>query len=59
MVVVMPAGHTTFPATQASRQQFIDEFLADIMPYVEKNFRVRNDRSAGRLPVSRWAVGRP
>ena len=27
MVVVMPAGHTTFPATPASRQQFIDEFL--------------------------------
>ena len=46
MVVVMPAGHTTFPATPASRQQFIDEFLTDIMPYVEKNFRVRNDRSS-------------
>jgi len=46
MVVVMPAGHTTFPATPASRTQFIDEFLTDIMPYVEKNFRVRNDRSS-------------
>jgi enterochelin esterase family protein len=44
MIVVMPAGHTTVPPTQASRQQFVDEFLTDIMPFVEKNYRVRNDR---------------
>jgi enterochelin esterase-like enzyme len=46
MIVVMPAGHTTVPPTQASRQQFVDEFVTDIMPFVEKNYRVRNDRSS-------------
>jgi enterochelin esterase-like enzyme len=46
MVVVMPAGHTSLPATPASRQQFVDEFVTDIMPYVEKNYRVRTDRSS-------------
>jgi enterochelin esterase-like enzyme len=46
MLVVMPAGHTATPATPASREQFIQEFLADIMPFVEKNYRVRTDRSS-------------
>ena len=45
MIVVMPAGHTVVPPTPASRQQFIDEFVTDIMPFVEKNFRVRGDRA--------------
>ena len=58
MVVVMPAGHTTFPATPASRQQFVDEFLTDIMPYVEKNFRVRNNRSSRAIAGLSMAVGR-
>jgi len=46
MIVVMPAGHTTQPATQASREQFVQEFLADIMPFVERNYRVRADRAS-------------
>ena len=46
MVVVMPAGHTAQPATPASREQFIQEFLTDIMPFVEKNYRVRTDRAS-------------
>jgi enterochelin esterase-like enzyme len=46
MVVVMPAGHTVQPATPESRVQFVQEFLTDIMPFVEKNFRVRTDRSS-------------
>ena len=43
MVVVMPAGHT---GTPASRVEFVQEFLTDIMPFVEKNYRVRTDRSS-------------
>lgn len=46
MVLVMPAGHTVQPATPASRQEFVQEFLTDIMPFVEKNYRVRTDRSS-------------
>lgn len=46
MVVVMPAGHTVVPATPASRLQFVQEFLTDILPFVEKNYRVRTDRSS-------------
>jgi enterochelin esterase family protein len=46
MVVVMPAGHTAVPATPASREQFIQEFLTEIMPFVEKHYRVRTDRAS-------------
>jgi enterochelin esterase family protein len=51
MVVVMPAGHTSaagFGAAAARGTSPLDEFardfLTDIMPYVEKNYRVLNDR---------------
>jgi len=47
MLVVMPAGHTrpTEPVTgAAARAEFVKEFLADIVPYVEKHYRVRADR---------------
>ena len=46
MVMVMPAGHTAVPATPASREAFIKEFMTDILPFVEKNYRVRTDRAS-------------
>ena len=57
MVVVMPAGHTR-PAgagrlgarpgegtgAQARANDFVEDFLNDIMPYAEKNYRIYTDR---------------
>ena len=45
MIVVMPNGHTRLPATPESRLEFVREFLTDIVPFVEKNYRVRADRN--------------
>lgn len=50
MVVVMPAGHTRAfgfgrGAGRSATDEFVEDFLKDIMPYVEKNYRVYNDRS--------------
>jgi enterochelin esterase-like enzyme len=50
MIVVMPAGHTsaTPPAPGAvrpTRDEFADDFMSDIMPYVEKHYRVQTDRA--------------
>jgi enterochelin esterase-like enzyme len=54
MIVVMPAGHTTrtTPARgaaaaggQAPRDEFYDDFVTDIQPYVEKNYRTLHDRA--------------
>jgi enterochelin esterase family protein len=51
MIVVMPAGHTTREAPrpavagQAVRDEFADDFMSDIMPYVAKNYRVMTDRA--------------
>ena len=52
MIVVMPAGHTstTFAMPPASgstppRDEFAEDFVNDIMPYVEANYRVIADRS--------------
>ncbi|MCU0914322.1 MAG: alpha/beta hydrolase-fold protein [Planctomycetes bacterium] len=52
MVVVMPAGHTgafgfRAPGSGSSRpprDEFIPDFLNDIMPYVQKHYRVYTDR---------------
>ncbi len=51
MIVVMPAGHTsqTFGGRGGARgpsntDEFVQDFLTDIMPYVEKNYRVYTDR---------------
>jgi enterochelin esterase-like enzyme len=56
MIVVMPAGHTRatmFRRSEVSTNsatarpvvdQFVQEFLTDIMPHVEKNYRVQNGR---------------
>ena len=49
MVVVMPAGHTSaagFGARGAAPlDEFAQDFLTDIMPYAEKNYRVYTDRA--------------
>ncbi|MFN3650983.1 MAG: alpha/beta hydrolase [Armatimonadota bacterium] len=53
MLVVMPAGHTrgfTFggpppPAvSQPTRDEFVADFTTDVMPYVEKSYRVLKGR---------------
>jgi len=47
MVVVMPAGHTgpfSFGRPLPPVDPFIEDFVHDIMPYVEKNYRVYTDR---------------
>ena len=53
MIVVMPAGHTNAggggrgaaaPGGPPPRDEFVDDFVKDVMPYVEKNYRVVSDR---------------
>ena len=47
MIVAMPAGHTRasgFRASSTNADEFVQDFLTDIMPHVEKNFRVISDR---------------
>ncbi|NLZ05325.1 MAG: esterase family protein [Phycisphaerae bacterium] len=47
MVVVMPAGHTG-PFTFGRRSgvdEFTKDFIGDIMPHVEKNYRVYTDKA--------------
>jgi enterochelin esterase family protein len=56
MVIVMPAGHTrqnvrfTPPATSSGGapppDEFAQDFVTDIMPYVEKHYRVLTDRNS-------------
>jgi enterochelin esterase-like enzyme len=57
MVIVMPAGHTrqnmrfTPPPAPSSGgapppDEFAQDFVTDIMPYVEKNYRVLTDRNS-------------
>jgi enterochelin esterase family protein len=53
MIVVMPAGHTRRGAAAAgaaamgrsATEEFVDDFVKDLKPYVEKNYRVLTDRS--------------
>lgn len=48
MVVVMPAGHTgpfRFGAPRSnSRDEFVEDFLSDIKPYIETHYRVYTDQ---------------
>jgi enterochelin esterase family protein len=44
MIVVMPNGHTRRPATPESRLEFVREFTTDILPIVERQYRVRAER---------------
>jgi enterochelin esterase-like enzyme len=44
MIVVMPAGHTQVSGTRGGAvDEFVDDFLKDIMPYIDKNYRVYTD----------------
>ncbi len=51
MIIVMPAGHTRRGAAAAgaigrtATDEFVKDFVTDVMPYVEKNYRVLTDRS--------------
>ena len=48
MIVVMPAGHTRRTAGIGGRtgtEEFVKDFNDDVMPYIEKNFRVLTDRA--------------
>ncbi len=51
MIIVMPAGHTTRemmrPPSSGTpvRDEFAEDFVNDIKPYVEKNYRVLTDRA--------------
>jgi enterochelin esterase family protein len=51
MIVVMPAGHTRRGAAapgaigRTATEEFVKDFVGDVMPYVEKNYRVLTDRS--------------
>lgn len=56
MIVVMPAGHTTSMAQRRpnSTDEFIKDFREDVLPYVEKNYRVltkRGDRAIAGLSM--------
>ncbi len=48
MIVVMPAGHTTRAGftVPGGADEFARDFLGDVMPYVEKNYRVLTDRGS-------------
>ena len=49
MVVVMPAGHTSRgPGSaigRAATDEFVNDFVTDVMPYIEKHYRVLTDRA--------------
>jgi enterochelin esterase-like enzyme len=51
MIIVMPAGHTRRgPAAagaiaRTATDEFAKDFVSDVMPYVEKNYRVLTDRN--------------
>jgi enterochelin esterase-like enzyme len=51
MLVVMPAGHTRRGAQapnaigRSATEEFVGDFVKDVMPYIEKNYRVQTDRA--------------
>ena len=49
MIVVMPAGHTSRGAAGAmsrtGTEEFVKDFVHDVMPYVERHYRVLKDRA--------------
>jgi len=58
MVVVMPAGHTPRPGglfgPPGSRDPFLDDFAQDVMPYVERSYRLlpgRENRAIAGLSM--------
>ena len=52
MVIVMPAGHTrafsfgrgASPVGRTATDEFVQDFVTDIQPYIEKHYRVMNSR---------------
>lgn len=47
MVIVMPAGHTSAGGQGGARpavDEFSQDFLNDVIPYIETNYRVHTDR---------------
>ncbi len=44
MVVVMPAGHTSTAGGISGMDDYTKDFTQDVMPYVEKHYRVLKDR---------------
>lgn len=52
MIIVMTAGHTgpfRFGGPRPVVDEFTNDFLHDVMPYVEKNYRVKTDRASRAL----------
>jgi enterochelin esterase-like enzyme len=49
MIVVMPAGHVGrgpgSPVGRAATEAFVNDFVKDVMPYVETHYRVLKDRA--------------
>src|SRR6185437_11552707 len=49
MVVVMPAGHTSQNTAglggASSQDDFVNEFMTDILPYAESHYRITAERS--------------
>jgi enterochelin esterase-like enzyme len=51
MIVVMPAGHTSRGTVQGgvvgrnATEEFVKDFTVDVVPYVEKHYRVLADRA--------------
>jgi enterochelin esterase family protein len=49
MIVVMPAGHTSRgpggATGRAATEEFVRDFVGDVMPYIEKQYRVLTDRA--------------
>jgi enterochelin esterase-like enzyme len=48
MIVVMPAGHTSVSGPRmgpGGRDEFAEDFMRDIMPYVDKHYRVLPGRA--------------
>lgn len=49
MIVVMPAGHVgafRFGGPRPTVDEFSQDFLKDVIPYIEENYRVRTDRGS-------------
>ncbi len=57
MIVVMPAGHTRRTTGgggggggivngRTANEEFVSDFMTDVLPYVEKNYRVKTDRAS-------------
>lgn len=49
MIVIMPAGHAARTQANAigrnATEDFVNDFVRDVMPYVEKHYRVLTDRA--------------